>query len=255
MKTPAIIFLVLAVLHTVKADCQVFSRLSYESGAAVEIGSGADVCADSILINGTYSGTGTICNGTLPVELASFMFSVNRNSVTLSWSTAHEMNNSVFDIERLHAAAEGMKNWEHIGFVKGSGTSEETKTYSYEDKKLKSGSYRYRLKQIDYNGNFEYFELNSDVIVQNPSSFSISQNYPNPSNPKSRIDFEIPEKTNVNIKIYNLLGEEVLKLMDEVKEAGYHSAEIDGSNIASGVYFYVIQAGKFKAVKKMILLK
>jgi hypothetical protein len=257
MKTLIIIALILAALITTLVHGQpIFSDITYDAGTSIEIQSGADVCADDIYINGSYSGTGTICAGALPVVLSSFTSSVNKNNVTLHWTTEVELNNSGFRIEKMNTKE---NKWKEISFVAGHGTTNEPKNYTFEDKKLQTGNYKYRLKQIDYNGNFEYFALENDVIVGKPNVFSISQNYPNPSNPKSKIDFEIPFNGRVAIKIYDILGREVLKIIDEAKEAGYYTVEFNGSNIASGVYFYNIVAEgegqKFAKTLKMILVK
>ncbi|MDZ7626650.1 MAG: hypothetical protein U5J96_19645 [Ignavibacteriaceae bacterium] len=91
----------------------------------------------------------------VPVELASFTASVNENAVELSWITATEVNNSGFNVERKTQNTE----WENIAFVEGHGTTTETQSYSFIDKDLSSGSYSYRLKQVDFDGTFMYHEL------------------------------------------------------------------------------------------------
>jgi hypothetical protein len=149
--------------------------------------------------------------------------------------------------------------WKEISYVVGHGTTNEPKNYIFEDKKLQTATYKYRLKQIDYNGNYEYFALESNVNIGKPNAFTVSQNYPNPSNPRSKIDFEIPFTGKVTIMIYDLLGREVLKLTDGTKDAGYYTAEFDGSALASGVYLYRITAEgegqSFVKTLKMILVK
>ncbi len=148
--------------------------------------------------------------------------------------------------------------WKEAGFVNGNGTTSEPKDYSFEDRKLQTGKYKYRLKQIDFNGGYEYFQLENDVFVDKPAVFSLSQNYPNPSNPKSKIDFEIPFEGRVVIKVYDVLGRQVLSIINDTKEAGYYSVEFDGSNLASGIYFYRIiveGAQSFSKTLKMILVK
>jgi hypothetical protein len=233
------------------------SSINYDLGTSVDVGSGADVCADAININGIWTGSGTICSGPLPVTISSFLASVSSNNVLLKWVTEMELNNSGFDIERKNA--KGNSVWQKINFVHGSGTTNERKNYSYADRKLLVGTYQYRLKQIDYNGNFNYYNLTDAVIITPPLSFSITQNYPNPSNPKSKIDFEIPINGKVSIKLYNITGQELTSLVNDVKEAGYYSVDFDGSNYASGVYFYRISAEgeglKFNKTLKMVLVK
>jgi hypothetical protein len=240
---------------------QFYSSIDYSGGTTIDIGSNADVCANDIIINGTFSGGGTICTGPLPVTLSSFTYSVTKNNVILMWVTEVELNNSGFDVERKDVKAGS--SWEKIGFVPGGGTTNEQKKYSFEDKKLKAGTYGYRIKQVDYNGNFEYFELFESVLINSPGTFSISQNYPNPSNPKSKIDFEIPFDARVTIIVYDMLGKEISVLVNEYRKADFYSVEFDGSNLASGVYFYRIYSEgilngkneKFSGTMKLILVK
>jgi hypothetical protein len=253
----AAIFLLVVFVQNICT--QTISTITYESGSSVNIESGADECADNIIVNGTFSGGGTICSGALPVTLISFTNSVNKNDVKLVWVTDNEINNAGFDVERAAISPGVSMLWNKIGFVEGKGNTAWQSIYTYEDIKMRSGSYRYRIKQIDYNGNYEYFELANDVEIAKPGKFFIGQNYPNPSNPRSKIDFELPVDGRVSIRLYNLLGEEVSTVLDETREAGYYSAEFDGSMLASGVYFYRIYAeGKserFTKTMKMVLVK
>jgi hypothetical protein len=189
----------------------------------------------------------------LPVELSYFNSAVKGNNVTLKWGTTWELNNSGFYIERRKTG--GANGWKETGFVRGSGTVNEEKHYTFEDKMLQTGEYQYRLKQVDYNGAYEYHSLNSLIVISVPGEFHVSQNYPNPSNPKCKIDYELPIDSKVSIKLYNILGEEVYKIIDTQQKAGYYSTEFDGSNLASGVYFYKITTQGFSAVKKMVLVK
>lgn len=236
---------------------QVYSTIDYGNGTLFDVGTGADVCANDIFINGTYSGTGTICTGALPVSLSSFTSSVEKNNVKLNWVTEWELNNSGFDLERKESK-EG-SSWGKIAFITGGGTTQGQKFYSYEDKKLKASAYNYRIKQTDYNGNYEYFDLGETVVIKAPNDYKLSQNYPNPSNPKSKIDFELPFDGKVSLRVYDILGKEVFKLIDDFKAADFYSVEFDGSNLASGIYFYRIIAeggGKqFTKTLKMVLVK
>ncbi|MCI0473390.1 MAG: T9SS type A sorting domain-containing protein, partial [Ignavibacteria bacterium] len=88
-----------------------------------------------------------------------------------------------------------------------------------------------------------------------PTVFSLSQNYPNPFNPVTKINFAIPKQSQVLIKVYDILGREVVTLVNDVKSPGYYSVDFDGSNFASGVYFYRIEAGTFTDVKRFMLIK
>lgn len=88
-----------------------------------------------------------------------------------------------------------------------------------------------------------------------PLHFGVSQNYPNPFNPKTKIKYQIPKSSFVNLKIFDIIGREVITLVNEEKQMGYFEIDFDGSNLPSGVYFYRLQAGAFKETKKLILMK
>jgi len=197
-----------------------------------------------------------ICNfamndALLPVNLVSFTSLVNANNVRLNWSTAAEENNSGFYIERKSAVTD----WQNVSFVRGAGNTSSNTSYSYNDNSLQSGSYQYRLKQVDYNGNHEYFNLSADVTVGIPNRFNLSQNYPNPFNPSTTINFELPKDAFVNLSIYDLSGKNIIQLANEKRSAGYHSFIVNAGALPSGTYFYKLRTGEFTSVKKMVLLK
>ena len=189
-------------------------------------------------------------NGVVPVELISFTSTVTGNNVILNWSTATELNNNGFEIERSSENTD----WEKIGFVNGSGSSSEFRSYVYEDNNLNPGIYNYRLKQIDFNGTFEY--LNEiQVEISTIFDFSLEQNYPNPFNPNTNIRYTVPQTSIVNIKVYNLLGEDVAELLNEVKSSGQYEINFESNGLASGIYLVKMQAGDFTSTIKMTLLK
>jgi len=192
----------------------------------------------------------------LPVELTAFTSTTNSNNVTLNWSTFSETNNSGFDIERaIDNGQLTIDSWTTIGNVIGSGTINEPREYSFTDRNLASGKYKYRLKQIDYNGNFEYFNLSNEVNIGVPNEYTLSQNYPNPFNPTTNLEFGISDLGFVSLKIYDISGKEVMTLVNEQKTPGYYTVSFNGANLSSGIYFYTIQAGDFVSTKKMTLLK
>lgn len=251
MRTVIILFIIFFSLLCCTYLFSQPSSVIYDNGTLIEITPGADECADIITINGTFSGGGTICTGPLPVTLSLFTALSEKYNVTLFWKTLDEINNSGFDVERKTETG----YWEKLAFVKGSGTTNSAVEYTYTDKKLKPGKYFYRLKQVDFNGNYEYFDLALPVIITKPKDFSLGQSYPNPSNPKCNIDFQLPEKTFVNISVYDLTGRLVAELINSELEAGIHTAEFDGRSISSGTYIYRITAGSFTEVKKLVLVK
>ena len=186
----------------------------------------------------------------IPVELTSFTANVSGNSVYLNWHTATELNNSGFEVERKSTNS----NYVKIGFVAGFGTTTEPKIYSFTENDLAVGNYSYRLKQVDFNGSFEYSnEINLEVSV--PAQYSLEQNYPNPFNPSTLIKYSVAKDGFVNVSIFNLLGEKVATLVNGNVKAGSYNINFNASSLASGVYFYSIEAGNFKAVKKMMLMK
>ena len=191
----------------------------------------------------------------VPVELTSFTAALNNNAVELNWNTATEVNNYGFEVERLAISDKLLANdWSKIGFVEGHGNSNSPKDYSFEDNNPPIEILQYRLKQIDFDGKFEY----SDVVEVNydaPVKFVLDQNYPNPFNPTTKISYEIPVKANVVIIVYDVLGSEVVALLNEDKLPGRYQVEFNAPNLTSGIYFYSINAGEYKSIKKMILLK
>jgi hypothetical protein len=189
----------------------------------------------------------------LPVVLAYFSHNISGNNVSLSWKTIQEINNMGFELYRTDAGQ--TSSWQKIGFLVGAGTTTEPREYYFSDNKLNTGKYLYRLKQIDYNANYEYFQLPADVTINAPANFMLEQNYPNPSNPSSTIGYHIPENAVVAIKIYDIAGKQVKELVNSYHTAGYYKAVFDGSEISSGIYFYKITAGSYSNMKKMILIK
>ncbi len=199
----------------------------------------------------------------VPVELLSFTGKANDKKIILNWITATELNNQGFEIERLKdQKIEGSNEWEKIGFVEGHGTTTETHTYSFIDNEILSGKIKYRLKQIDFDGTFEYSnEIEIDVDLT-PKEFVLQQNYPNPFNPSTKIKFTIPAVEThrdasllTTLQVYDILGNEVATLVNETKPAGTYEVEFNAEGITSGVYFYQLKAGHNISTKKLLLLK
>ena len=188
--------------------------------------------------------------GPLPVELTMFKALVEKEKVKLNWSTATEVNNYGFDVERKCSNSD----WKKIGFVQGYGNSNSPKNYSYTDQPLGDVTFKYRLKQIDFDGTFDYspeVEVKLDEVKQ----FVLEQNYPNPFNPTTTIRFSLPISAMVSINVFNLLIKKFAELLSANLNEGYHEINFDGSNLTSGIYFYQLRAGDFKATKKFIISK
>jgi hypothetical protein len=144
--------------------------------------------------------------------------------------------------------------YESVGFVKGFGTTAEAQSYSYTDSKLETGTYTYRLKQIDFNGTFDYSNEIS-VEVTKPLEYVLEQNYPNPFNPNTLIKYSVPQDGLVTLEVFNLLGEKVATLVNGVQEAGRYEIDFNASDLSSGIYVYSLKSGNFNSIKKMLLMK
>jgi len=196
----------------------------------------------------------------IPVELTSFTASIsqNENAVKLKWETATETNNSGFEIQKKKLGVRSQElEWEIISFVPGFGTTTEPKSYSFIDEDITKGIYKYRLKQIDFDGSFEYSNEVEVEVDFTPKEFALYQNYPNPFNPTTTIEYQIPAQSLVTLKVFDVLGNEITTLINEEKPAGKYNVElrIDNLELSSGIYFYQLKAGRFIQTKKMVLMK
>jgi len=223
---------------------------------------------DRIDGNGIYAqninADGTFGIEIVPVELTSFSGIFLKDKIILKWETATETNNAGFEIERKLLNTD----FEKIGFIQGNGTTANQHQYVFEDKNVTPRVYQYRLKQIDLDGSFEFSNV-IEVDVTSPGKFSLQQNYPNPFNPSTKIKFTIQPNSDAalltTLKVYDVLGNEVVTLVNEEKSAGEYEIEftaIGGSasggnafRLTSGIYFYQLKAGDFIQTKKMILMQ
>ncbi|GAB1349496.1 hypothetical protein MASR1M107_17100 [Ignavibacteriales bacterium] len=185
----------------------------------------------------------------VPVELTSFSASRRINGVELSWTTATELNNRGFEIEK-----NTFGSWQTIGMVKGNGTTTNINKYTFTDNSVEFGKILYRLKQIDYSGQFEYSNV-VEVEVESINGYALEQNYPNPFNPSTVINFSLPSAGNVVLVVYNSVGEKVATLVNGALSAGSHSVRFKGDNLPSGLYFYKLQADGISFTRKMVLSK
>lgn len=222
-------------------------------------GSNADF---STISGGPYH---TQSGGALPVGVSSFTVRINPNGagVLLEWQTVSELNNYGFYVQRRR---DGEQMWTEIpgSFVPGHGTTTEPQYYSYVDNTLtETGLYHYRLRQQDLDGTSHFtpsisIEVTSLTSVEEvaPRVFQLLQNYPNPFNPTTTIKFSVETTAPTTLELYNVLGQKVATLFDEVAEAGkYYRVKVDGSSLASGMYLYRLHSGDRHALRKLLLLK
>jgi len=180
----------------------------------------------------------------LPVELTSFTANTVNDNVVLDWTTATELNNYGFNVQR---------DGETIGFVPGYGNSNSPKVYTFKDVITKSGTYSYRLQQVDNDGTSE---LSKEVFVEiDLNRFELLQNYPNPFNPSTVISFYLNKAETVKLVVYDIIGNEVAILADGIYEEGYNEVVFSGTNLTSGTYIYRLQAESGSVTKMMLLVK
>lgn len=245
-----------------ESDLKLFKSTNSGMNWTVQNASTVNTTSNTITLTGLNNfslWTAANANSPMPVELTAFTSNITGRDVKLNWQTNKEINNKGFEIERKTYD----NNWIKIAYLKGKGTTNEITNYSFGDLKLNSGKYNYRLKQIDFNGNFVYHNLNGVVEIGIPSKFILSQNYPNPFNPSTKIDFQIPDDSYTVLKIYDITGKEVTTLVNEKLKAGFYTIQFSinqfsNNHIASGTYFYRLTCdgvSNFTSTKKMIILK
>jgi hypothetical protein len=201
-----------------------------------------------------------IMDGTLPVELTSFTGTINNKNAVLNWQSATETDNYGFEVERitppLNRLPEGDENgWEKIGFVPGNGNSNSPKEYSFTDNAISEpGTYKYRLKQLDINGQFEYSDI-VELNLKSTTGFTLEQNFPNPFNPSTKIKYQLSKTGFVQLKVFNILGAEVDLLVNETQEEGDYSINFDAGSLPGGVYIYSLRVNDLIQNNKMVLVK
>ena len=197
---------------------------------------------------------------TVPVELKSFTANTRNGNVYLNWATATESNNAGFEIERsiklgrVGGDAQN-NNWNKIGFIRGSGTSNVEKNYSYTDKSIRYGKYSYRLKQIDLDGTSDYSNKVDITVGTLKTNLTIN---PNPFNPITKITYYLTEKTEIEITLYDLMGRKVAELQKgNNQEEGEYNFTLNSAdyNLTSGVYLLNLKTNRENISKKMLLMK
>jgi hypothetical protein len=191
----------------------------------------------------------------LPIQLSSFSAELTtEHKVHLSWATISENNNYGFNVQRLNGVS---NNFETIGFVAGNGTTLTPQTYTYIDDQPENS---YRLEQLDNDGLKNYFGpilLNPSSVADNvPAVFKLNQNYPNPFNPTTNISFSLAKSGHTTMKVYNILGNEVVTLFNGNGEAGkLYDVKFDASKLSTGMYIYKLQSGSNVEIRKLVLVR
>jgi hypothetical protein len=197
----------------------------------------------------------------LPIVLASFTArEIRGQGVRLDWRTLSEINNYGFFVQRR---LQNTTAWTDVNMqiIPGHGTTNEPHDYTYTDRTVTPGSWQYRLRQLDFDGTEHFSEPITVTTVTSvkevaPIEFALKQNYPNPFNPETSIKFSVEQTGRATLEIFNLLGQKVATLFDDVVEAGfYETVRFNATNLASGIYFYRLQSGQKSDLKKLMLIR
>jgi uncharacterized protein (TIGR03790 family) len=206
--------------------------------------------------------------GILPVQMSYFNATASEGSgtVELNWGTLSELNNYCFTVQRADTTVRGFADVEG-SFIAGHGTTLDAKSYSWSDHNVAPGAYYYRLKQVDLDGSVHYSEKELVVVAgavagvnesSLPDGFALQQNYPNPFNPATRIRYSVPQAGAVRLAVYNIIGQEIAVLVNDVQQAGEHEVTFSpghSSSMASGTYFYRLTVGDRVETRTMKYLK
>ena len=198
----------------------------------------------------------------LPVELTSFEATVHGaakpssygSEAVLEWVTASETDNAGFEVEH-QAPDAGDDEWARIAFVEGHGTTSETRRYSHRMQDLELGTHKFRLKQIDLDGSFEY-TASVEAVVALAGSFNIVSPYPNPFRQRVTFTLTVAKTQQVDVTAYNQLGQRVATLHHgELAPNTEHTFRLEADRLSSGVYFIQIRGEEFSAMKRAILVR
>ena len=229
-----------------------FSASSYISWMDVVVGDPKYRLVNTRIGSGSTPGDSVHTSHPLPVELTAFRATVKGATVSLAWTTATEINNYGFDVERRYT--NGL--WKKIGFLAGHGSSNTAHAYSYSDNKPMAGTVQYRLKQIDRDGSFEYSkEIAAAVARSGMGAARLIGNYPNPFNPQTMIRFQLFQGGRVSLKIFNTLGQEVAALVNDDLPEGEYEVPFNGTALASGMYLTELRTGGVVSIHKILLTK
>ncbi|MDK9700708.1 MAG: choice-of-anchor D domain-containing protein [bacterium] len=231
--------------------------MEYASGLSVTpIGGAFEVLVPNVNEFSSWAlGSVTI----LPVELASFNAVTGDGRIILNWRTESERNNAHFNIYRSTFANE---RGELITRVFGHGNSSTRIDYTYTDERVINGTtYFYRIADVSLDGieHMNHFVVSETPAMQAfgeiPIMYTLDQNYPNPFNPKTCISYGIQKEGHVRLFVYNLMGQEVARLVDEYQTPNMYQVEFTAAHLPTGTYYYSLTTDGFSSVKKMVLMK
>lgn len=187
----------------------------------------------------------------LPVELVAFNAQADRNDVVLHWETASETNNAGFHVEHRYAG----DTFEAVAFVEGFGTTLEARSYRHRLAGLAPGRHVFRLKQVDYDGTFEY-SPEVEVTVALPDAAALSPAYPNPFNPETRFTLVVATKQEATVAVYDMTGRRVATLHDGPLAADVpYGFTFDARDLPSGLYVVRATGQTFMTTTSALLVR
>jgi hypothetical protein len=259
MKTLSILF-ACALMAASTAFAQ-RGEISVPVGAEISIPTRAQLCADRYFANNPGYGTlsygsdpARICGSVIPVELLSLSAYHINGSVTVLWRTASETNCAGYEVQRSPDQA----LWHPAGYVPGHGTTAQEFAYSYVDD-LPPGiattqTLFYRLRQIDYDGNFAYSPVVEVSIGAVPQTLALNAAYPNPASDRISVRYTLPDAGTARIAVYAMTGQEILSIEGgELSGAGEHFLSMNTSSLAPGAYFIELLSGGTRLVRPFVV--
>ncbi len=237
---------------------------SVDGKSSVNTGSGWVARSDDLLLRVMVATDEETLDASLPVVLAFFNASTYKGQLVLKWATESELENQGFRIDRRES---GEETWKMIGdFTKhpeleGQGSTSSRTDYKFIDKYAKPGvTYDYRLTDIPYSPTYKSNAIILEDVQLQIKKFILHENYPNPFNPSTRIAYELPSNTDVQMRIVDVRGRLVQSWTFQEQEAGYHETvwagtDQNGKKVSAGLYMLTVQSGSHTENRKMLFLK
>lgn len=204
--------------------------------------------SDGLVLVGTHANGVYSLDAPLPVELTTFDAVADGTGALLTWQTASESDNAGFEVQQK---AKGDDQWATLTFIEGTGTTSESQQYRYRASGLVPGHYRFRLKQVDVDGTFEYSST-VEVAVPLSGAYELSRAYPNPFRDQAQLKLTVEQPQHVEAVLYDALGRRVAVLYEGSVEAhAPHAFVVNNRNLSSGMYVIRVEGETFTATRKL----
>ncbi len=205
--------------------------------------------------DGLYIVSGISFTGVLPVELVLFEGVADGRAVVLRWATASETNNAGFEIQVQRPLTDLQATpWQVLGYVEGHGTTLESQSYQYRAPGLAPGPHVFRLKQIDFDGTFDY-SPEIEIYVELSEAYRLTPPYPNPFNHKTQLSLMVKRRQHLKVVVYDALGRRVGVLYRGEMEAEQARALVfEAGSLPSGLYVIRVEGETFSATRRVVLL-